>query len=165
MNVLLKEKVKRKGKPRYDPKPYSIIELIGRQVTIQRGSKVLRRESKKGKCFYEQNRECAKGQINTDITQDEWEDNLRWRTDRGPNQCPAQTEGPEDEITEIDSTNNIQQATDHRQAQQQGDYVDQNFGTDDITDMPHPPRSTRAQATKLLRRVGVAKIIARHFFT
>ena len=39
MSVLLKQKGKRKGMPRYDPQPYTIVELVGRQATIQQGEK------------------------------------------------------------------------------------------------------------------------------
>ena len=34
MKVLLKNKVKRKGQPKYDPKPYVIKELHGRQAVL-----------------------------------------------------------------------------------------------------------------------------------
>ena len=52
MKVLLKNKVKRKGQPRYDPKPYVITDLRGRQATLERGEKKIRRETQKFKRFF-----------------------------------------------------------------------------------------------------------------
>ena len=45
MKVLLKNKHKRKGQPKFDPQPYTITELVGRQATLMRGSKTIRRET------------------------------------------------------------------------------------------------------------------------
>ena len=52
VQVLLRNKRRKKGMPKYDPKPYTIIELVGRQAVIQRGSKQLRRETQKFKRFF-----------------------------------------------------------------------------------------------------------------
>ena len=52
VQVLLRNRRKRKGMPKYDPKPYTIIELVGRQAVIQRGNKQLRRETQKVKRYY-----------------------------------------------------------------------------------------------------------------
>ena len=56
MKVLLKNKVKRKGQPKYDPRPYTITELQGRQALLERGERKIRRETQKFKRFYEQTR-------------------------------------------------------------------------------------------------------------
>ena len=53
MKVLLKNKVKRKGQPKYDPKPYTITELHGRQATLKRGTKKIKRETQMFKRFFE----------------------------------------------------------------------------------------------------------------
>ena len=52
MQVLLKNKRKGKGMPLYDPQPFTIVELVGRQAIIQRGNKRLHRETKKFKLFF-----------------------------------------------------------------------------------------------------------------
>jgi hypothetical protein len=49
MQVLLKYKQKKKGMPRYDPNPFTITELVGRQAVLQRGTTTLRRETQKFK--------------------------------------------------------------------------------------------------------------------
>ena len=51
MQVLLRKNKRRKGMPRFDPKPYTIIELVGRQAVLQRGEQRLRRETQKFKRF------------------------------------------------------------------------------------------------------------------
>ena len=51
MQVLLRMKKRRKGMPRFDPMPYTIIELVGRQAVLQRGEQKLRRETQKFKRF------------------------------------------------------------------------------------------------------------------
>ena len=47
MKVLLKRQVRRKGETLYDPEPYEIVNITGRQVTIKRGSQVKTRETSK----------------------------------------------------------------------------------------------------------------------
>ena len=71
MQVLLKNKNKRKGMPRYDPKPFTITKLVGRQAVLQRGSTTLRRETQKFKRFYPQE-ETKPATVPQD--ESEWED-------------------------------------------------------------------------------------------
>ncbi len=52
MQVLLKNKRKKKGMPLYDPRSFTIVELVGRQAVIQRSNKCLHRETKKFKRFF-----------------------------------------------------------------------------------------------------------------
>jgi hypothetical protein len=47
MKVLLKRKHKRKGISKYDPDPFILEELVGRQAVISRGDTILRRETQK----------------------------------------------------------------------------------------------------------------------
>ena len=73
MKVLLKRKHKRKGMSKYDPDPYVLKELVGRQAVITRGDTILRRETQKIKRFNEptlrplQKPPCEK---------DDWEENF-----------------------------------------------------------------------------------------
>ena len=71
--VLLKKKCKRKGYPRYDPLPYTLIDLIGRQAVIQRGSSILRRETNKIKKFSAAS--LHKDEIG-DSEEDDWEEDI-----------------------------------------------------------------------------------------
>ena len=52
MKVLLKNKNRRKGSPKFDPEPYTITELKGRQAVLKRGETPIRRETQKFKRFY-----------------------------------------------------------------------------------------------------------------
>ena len=62
MQVLLKYKKKKKGMPRYDPNPFTVTELVGRQAVLKRGSTTLRRETQKFKRFYPNAGESIPGQ-------------------------------------------------------------------------------------------------------
>ena len=76
MKVLLKNKKKKKGQPRYDPKPYTITKLKGRQATLQRGNKTIRRETQKFKRFFENPPLEEKMGGRGNKSEDEWEQNL-----------------------------------------------------------------------------------------
>ena len=78
MKVLLKNRIKRKGQPKYDPKPYTITGLKGRQATLQRGERKIRRETQKFKRFFEPARPTAEAG-KTIPDSDDWED--RRKTD------------------------------------------------------------------------------------
>ena len=71
MKVLLKNKVKKKGQPKYDPRPYTITELKGRQALLERGQKKIRRETQKFKRFFEQRH--TKEQDSRTKTEDDWQ--------------------------------------------------------------------------------------------
>ena len=72
MKVLLKNKNKRKGQPKYDPTPYTITALHGRQATLQQGERKIRRETQKFKRFFETPRP-TKG-TRTSMAADDWEE-------------------------------------------------------------------------------------------
>ena len=76
MKVLLKNKVKRKGQPKYDPKPYVITDLRGRQATLERGEKKIRRETQKFKRFFEPT-SPEEGTATTMSPREEWEESWR----------------------------------------------------------------------------------------
>ena len=57
--------------PRYDPQPYTIVELVGRQATIQQGKKRINRETKKFKRFYEA---CEQYKLPVNNLNDDWEE-------------------------------------------------------------------------------------------
>ena len=68
MQVLLKYRKKKKGMPKYDPNPFTVTELMGRQAVLKRGSTTLRRETQKFKRYYQD------AQGSTPATpDDEWE--------------------------------------------------------------------------------------------
>ena len=74
MKVLLKRQVRRKGETLYDPEPYEITKMEGRQVTIKRGSQVKTRETSKIKRYYENGRQ----ESGTDSEEElEWEESRR----------------------------------------------------------------------------------------
>ena len=52
MKVLLKRKKKRKGMSKYDPKPFIVSEIVGRQEVLERDGAKIRRETQKFKRFY-----------------------------------------------------------------------------------------------------------------
>ena len=101
MQVLLEEKVKRKGQPRYDPKPYTIVELVGRQAVIQRGGKVLRRETKKIKRFFKR-AELVDGEFVGEPEDDEWEGQFGI-VNTETNQCPDSVIGATNEIIDCEN--------------------------------------------------------------
>ena len=75
MKVLLKNKKKRKGSPKYDPDPYTISEIQGRQAVLTRGNTTLKRETQKFKRFFtkdETARDIGQRQMTSDI--DDWEE-------------------------------------------------------------------------------------------
>lgn len=81
MKVLLKNKVKRKGIPKYDPKPFIITELVGRQAVIKRDDTVLRRETQKFKRFHSKEEGCAsKVKQKNNVVEDDWEEGLTHTT-------------------------------------------------------------------------------------
>ena len=96
MRVLLKQKGKKKGMPRYDPQPYTIVELVGRQATIQRGEKRLKRETKKFKRFYEASEQYKLPIIGTN---DDWEETFN-------KHHPATTQQQHTAVDDEPSTNN-----------------------------------------------------------
>ena len=112
MQVLLKEKVKRKGRPRYDPKPYTIIELVGRQAVIQRGEKVLRRETKKIKRFFESSDLVgSSSKLVVEPENDEWEEQSCF-VNIGTQQCPDPVIGATNEVSNseiVEEQNNMHQ--------------------------------------------------------
>ncbi len=101
MKVLLKQKQKRKGMSRYDSKPYTIVELFGRQAVIQRGNKRLHRETKKFKRFFGPREQPA---LQKEITsnEDDWEDTLRSTHTAAPT---PQIQGTPEESTESAEAN------------------------------------------------------------
>ena len=73
MKVLLKRKQKRKGMSKYDPRPFTLVELVGRQAVITRGDTTLRRETQKIKKFHEPSPQPTK--TKTHLSQeDDWEE-------------------------------------------------------------------------------------------
>ena len=75
MKVLLKNKTKRKGQPKYDPKPYTITDLKGRQATLERGERKIRRETQKFKRFFEPAKPVAEAEKKQ--PDNDWEDSRR----------------------------------------------------------------------------------------
>ena len=131
MKVLLKNKTKKKGQPKYDPKPYTITDLKGRQATLERGKKKIRRETQKFKRFFEPAKPVAEEEKGK--PDDDWEDSRKTGNStkqlRGANEKaqtvtskatePTSTENLADndtvpETNEIDPvTDNIDPGTDH----------------------------------------------------
>ena len=77
MKVLLKSKKKRKGSPKYDPEPYTISEMKGRQAVLTRGSTTIRRETQKFKRLYtkdETGRDSSASQAKPRRETDDWEE-------------------------------------------------------------------------------------------
>ena len=70
MQVLLKYKKKKKGMPRYDPNPFTITKLVGRQAVLERGTTSLKRETQKFKRFYP----VTPGKSTFGAPDDEWEE-------------------------------------------------------------------------------------------
>ena len=70
MKVLLRNKKKKKGNPKYDPEPYTIIELEGRQAVLRRGDTTLRRETQKFKRLHTKDDDDK----HTGRQPDDWED-------------------------------------------------------------------------------------------
>ena len=70
MQVLLKYKKKNKGMPRYDPSPFTVTEMVGRQAVLKRGNTTLRRETQKFKRFHTNTHASTPDQA----IDDEWED-------------------------------------------------------------------------------------------
>ena len=94
MKILLKRQVRKKGETMYDPEPYVIINMEGRQVTIKRGSQVKTRESNKLKRYYEN--EDPEMEEESDQEQD-WEESRSRRNQQKPEtrnepQEPAETQ-------------------------------------------------------------------------
>ena len=75
MKVLLKNKAKKKGQPKYDPNPYTITKLTGRQATLERGNRKITRESQKFKRFYEPQKPSKERKISK--ATDDWEESWR----------------------------------------------------------------------------------------
>ena len=99
MEVLLKNKAKKKGQPKYDPRPYTITELHVRQALLERGEKKIRRETQKFKRFYEQRQPQNQGSKSKE--EDDWEES--WRSncnmqqkDTGAGQQATTTDGNSD---------------------------------------------------------------------
>jgi hypothetical protein len=107
MKVLLKRKKKRKGMPIYDPEPYTITKLFGRQAVIERGGEKLNRETQKFKRFYTDNDKADK----PDCADDDWED-VRITTLLPEQQTATVTAG----ITEADDTESLTAVPDTEQA-------------------------------------------------
>ncbi len=76
MEVLLKRKRKYKGQSKYDPEPYTIVELVGRQAVIQRGEEKKTRETSKIKKF---NTSKPEEKVQ-ETTNDDWEEDFGRRT-------------------------------------------------------------------------------------
>ena len=77
MKVILKGKIKKKGKPKYDPEPYKIIEIQGRQAVLRRGDTTIRRETQKFKRLYtKEDNDIGQNSRQTD----DWEDRISHRT-------------------------------------------------------------------------------------
>ena len=47
--VILKNKQKAKGQPKYDPEPYEVVQIHGRQTLLRRGDRKIWRETQKFK--------------------------------------------------------------------------------------------------------------------
>lgn len=75
MKVLLKNKKRRKGYRKYDPKPFTITELVGRQAVLERGDTVLRRETQKFKRLF-----GDESGDNTKVS-DDWEETRQIQND------------------------------------------------------------------------------------
>ena len=67
--VLLKSKKKKKGMPKYDPRPFTVTEIVGRQAVLERGSTKLRRETQKFKKYYPK----QDHHVEEDQEEDHWE--------------------------------------------------------------------------------------------
>ena len=86
MKVLLKRKKKRKGMSQYDPKPYTVVEIVGRQAVLEREGAKIRRETQKFKRFYSHPEAEETQQL-----KDDWEE--RSQTARGESdEIDARTE-------------------------------------------------------------------------
>ena len=89
MQVLLKYKKKKKGMPRYDPRPFTVTELSGRQAVLKRGNTLLKRETEKFKRFYPDFQEGRPEQA----IDDDWEEGQTIsRTEEGKNGTPRTAE-------------------------------------------------------------------------
>ena len=96
MKVLLKRKHKRKGISKYDPDPFILEELVGRQAVISRGDTILRRETQKIKRFHEP---ALRPLQKSTFERDEWEENFHSaKSITETNQEGAATEERENEV-------------------------------------------------------------------
>ena len=82
---------------KYDPEPYTIEELVGRQAVIKRGDSVLHRETQKIKKFNEPRPSLSLNK--PEAERDDWEDNFH-ATKKDTNQVEAEVEGEESDIEE-----------------------------------------------------------------
>ena len=82
--VLLKHRKKKKGMPRYDPKPFTVVEIVGRQATLERGTTTLHRETQKFKKYYPEKQGTSTAQLD-----DEWEERSSRITTTGEETPPA----------------------------------------------------------------------------
>ena len=74
MQVLLKRKIKKKGMSKYDPRPFTVTEIVGRQAVLERDGAKLKRETQKFKRFYPQPE-----QHDQQSKKDDWEEGSKSR--------------------------------------------------------------------------------------
>ena len=72
--VLLKNKKKKKGISTYDPRPFTVTEIVGRQAVLERGDTVLRRETQKFKKFYPKQEQHQQEEDGWEESQKVWRD-------------------------------------------------------------------------------------------
>ena len=77
MQVLLKRKMKKKGMSKYDPRPFTVTEIVGRQAVLERNGAKIKRETQKFKRFYPQPEHHV--QLSND---DDWEEGSKGRAER-----------------------------------------------------------------------------------
>ena len=71
MQVLLKRKIKKKGMSKYDPKPFTVVEIVGRQAVLERDGAKIKRETQKFKKFY------SHPQQHVQVSEDGWEESSK----------------------------------------------------------------------------------------
>ena len=78
--VLLKNKQKAKGQPKYDPEPYEVVQIHGRQTLLRRGDRKIWRETQKFKKIAPQTGDTSYHGGETD----EWEESRDKRARQTP---------------------------------------------------------------------------------
>ena len=74
MQVLLKRKIKRKGMSKYDPRPFTVTEIVGRQAVLERDGAKIKRETQKFKRFYPKPEQVQQNK------NDDWEEGSERKT-------------------------------------------------------------------------------------
>ena len=95
MQVLLKRKKKKKGMSKYDPRPFTVTEIVGRQAVLERDGAKIKRETQKFKRFYPHPEQ--QGQLSKD---DDWEEGSKIKTRSSERSNEEHREGQQAAATE-----------------------------------------------------------------